>query len=96
MAFRIGGDEFALLLPETGREETEAAAERVREAIAGVDARVSTSVGLATWPVDGRSAAELYRAADRRLYSGKQRGRNQLVSADIPTELLLDKFDVRL
>ena len=57
---------------------------------------LSATFGLATWPLDGRSATELYRAADRRLYSGKQRGRNQLVSADLPSELLLDKLDVRL
>ncbi len=62
----------------------------------GEQIALSATFGLATWPVDGRSTAELYRAADRRLYSGKRRGRNQLVSADLPAELLLDKFDVRL
>jgi diguanylate cyclase (GGDEF)-like protein len=71
MAFRIGGDEFALLLPGTGAGEGAAVVDRVRAAVATVDARVSTSVGLATWPADGGSKDVLLAHADAVLYSMK-------------------------
>ncbi len=100
---RLGGEEFGLLLRHTDSAGAEPLVELLREQVAeqpleydGQLIALSATFGLAAWPADGRSAAELYRSADRRLYRGKQRGRNQLVSADVPGELLLDKFDVRL
>lgn len=100
---RLGGEEFGLLLRHTDSAGAGPLVEKLRQQIAeqpldydGEQIALSATFGLATWPEDGRSAAELYRSADRRLYSGKARGRNQLVSADLPAELLLDKFDVRL
>ncbi|MFN3770897.1 MAG: GGDEF domain-containing protein [Ectopseudomonas guguanensis] len=100
---RLGGEEFGLLLRHTDSAGADPLVDKLRQQIAeqplqydGQPITLSATFGLATWPLDGRSAAELYRAADRRLYSGKQRGRNQLVSADLPSELLLDKLDVRL
>ncbi|WP_395502089.1 GGDEF domain-containing protein [Ectopseudomonas mendocina] len=99
---RLGGEEFGLLLRHTDSAGADPLVEKLRKQIAdqpleydGAQIPLSATFGLAAWPRDGRSAAELYRTADRRLYSGKQRGRNQLVSADLPAELLLDKFDVR-
>ena len=53
--FRVGGDAFALLLPETGRIEAATVANRVRRALDDVDARVSVSIGMASWPDDGGS-----------------------------------------
>ncbi|MBI5103943.1 MAG: sensor domain-containing diguanylate cyclase, partial [Solirubrobacterales bacterium] len=70
-AFRIGGDEFALLLPETGRGEAEAVAGRVREALVAVDPRVGASVGVAAWPQDGGSKEVLLAHADAELYAMK-------------------------
>ena len=100
---RLGGEEFGLLLRHIDSTGADPVVDKLRKQIAeqpleydGEQIALSATFGLATWPVDGRSTAELYRAADRRLYSGKRRGRNQLVSADLPAELLLDKFDVRL
>lgn len=99
---RLGGEEFGLLLRHTDSAGAQPLVETLRNQIAehpleydGQQIALSATFGLAAWPGDGRSAAELYRSADRRLYSGKQRGRNQLVSSDVPGELLLDKFDVR-
>jgi diguanylate cyclase (GGDEF)-like protein len=80
VAFRIGGDEFALLLPETDREQTEAVAERVRRAIGRVDARVSTSVGIATWPADGGSKDVLLAHADAVLYAMKSSDRRRVAT----------------
>ena len=71
MAFRVGGDEFALVLPGSGRDEAEAVAERVRRAVASIDARVSASIGMASWPDDGGSKDVLLAHADAALYSMK-------------------------
>ena len=100
---RLGGEEFGLLLRHTDCAGADPLVEELRRQLAeqpldyhGQPIPLSATFGLAAWPRDGRSAAELYRSADRRLYSGKARGRNQLVSGDLPGELLLDKFDLRL
>jgi diguanylate cyclase (GGDEF)-like protein len=77
---RYGGDEFAILLPDTGAEAAKAAAQRIRAAFAeatyGDAGRsavpVSVAVGAATFPDDGRSATELIARADARLYDEKR------------------------
>ena len=77
---RYGGDEFAILLPDTGREAAEHAAERIRAAFASASFEdgvrsavpVSVAVGAATFRSDGRSATELIAAADARLYEEKR------------------------
>jgi diguanylate cyclase (GGDEF)-like protein len=76
--FRIGGDEFALLLPEADRDGAPLALrrlsktfqERVRQQLRGVDA----SFGIALFPDDGRNTDELFRAADSALYEAKRTG----------------------
>ena len=44
---------------------------------------LSATVGLAEWPSDGRTVDELYRCVDQRMYRGKERGRNQVVSQEV-------------
>ena len=75
VAFRIGGDEFALLMPETTGEEAVNAAARARDAIAGVDARASASFGIASWPADGGSKDVVIAQADANLYAMKNGAR---------------------
>jgi diguanylate cyclase (GGDEF)-like protein len=75
---RYAGDEFVLLLPETGREPAERAAVRVREAIDGIPAidglvKVGASVGVASFPEDGNTGRTLIHVADRRMYEDKFR-----------------------
>jgi two-component system cell cycle response regulator len=65
---RIGGDEFAILLPGTGVAGAEATARRLRER-----AGVSISVGTAVYGIDGLTGDELARAADAALYAAKSR-----------------------
>lgn len=80
---RIGGDEFAWILPETTGEEALAAVERARRAIIGgarkADGapRITISAGVCDsgWTAD---AAALVRLADRALYYSKEHGRNQV------------------
>ena len=79
---RYGGDEFAIILPETDGDEARRAAERILEAFrekAFVGEQrgpvpIGASIGVATYPADGRTATELIAAADRALYRVKRDG----------------------
>jgi two-component system, cell cycle response regulator len=84
VAARFGGDEFSIILPDTGSEGAVAVADRVRERIAahpflagnGLNLRLTASVGVATLPDVAGSAEELVRAADVAMYRIKQSGKN--------------------
>jgi diguanylate cyclase (GGDEF)-like protein len=80
-AARFGGEEFLLLLPDTGREQAEVVAEKVRRAIAGVQlgfGSVTASLGVAAYPEDGLDAEGLLRRADGALYAAKEHGRDRV------------------
>ncbi len=72
LAFRIGGDEFALVLPETGHEDACAAAARVRASTGALDSRVHVSAGVAAWPDAGPTKDALLARADDDLYAAKR------------------------
>jgi diguanylate cyclase (GGDEF)-like protein len=80
-AFRLHGDEFALLLPNHTRQEAAAVSERLRIAVNG-SARtsqnliLSISAGVAEWPADNPNLEELLKAADRAQYDSKKYGKN--------------------
>jgi diguanylate cyclase (GGDEF)-like protein/putative nucleotidyltransferase with HDIG domain len=77
---RVGGEEFALLLPETSQLDALIVAERVRRAVAAAsilpDRTVTVSAGVATWPEDGTALEELEGKADAALYWAKRNGKN--------------------
>ncbi len=81
IAFRYGGDEFAVLLPQSEADDAFVVAERVRGKIATEmrkkKLRITTSLGLASWPSDGVMPDELVNAADKALYYTKQTGGNR-------------------
>lgn len=74
---RYSGDEFAMVLPETGFDEGRQAAARVAALLAGDGEQppVSVSFGVAVWPADGGTTEALVHSADRALYEMK-RGRS--------------------
>ena len=85
-AGRFGGEEFALILPGTGRSGAAEVAEKVRAAIAaievdGIDRRLSASFGVAVLPEDAGEPGALFRAADRALYEAKRAGRDRVALA---------------
>jgi two-component system, cell cycle response regulator len=87
---RIGGEEFAILLPETDGQGAVVAAERIRQAIAAApcrttgghtsieDINVTISAGIATFGSSARSFQDLLGQADRGLYRAKAEGRNRV------------------
>jgi diguanylate cyclase (GGDEF)-like protein len=79
-AARYGGDEFALVLPETGAREAEQTAARICQRLAqdGEEPTISVSVGQAVYPQDGTSIEQLLGAADLALYRMKRRGDGRL------------------
>jgi diguanylate cyclase (GGDEF)-like protein len=78
---RIGGEEFALILPKTKPPEAYEIAERVRgrieEKVETRDAAVWSSAGIATYPTDAADAATLYELADGALYWAKRAGKRR-------------------
>jgi diguanylate cyclase (GGDEF)-like protein len=87
---RFGGDEFAVVLPETDPQGARAVAQRIRDRIAEhcflgsemLDVRLTASVGIATLPDVARSAEELVQAADRAMYKVKMSGKNGIQHAN--------------
>ncbi len=75
LPFRVGGDEFALVLPHAGPAATVAAAERARRVIDEIDERTTISYGVASWPDAGPTKDALLDRADGSLYEMKRRTR---------------------
>jgi diguanylate cyclase (GGDEF)-like protein len=84
MVARFGGDEFALILPDTGSEGAAAVGDRVRDRIAvfsflrgdGLNIRLTVSVGVATLPDVATTADGLIQSADEAMYWVKDHGKN--------------------
>ena len=78
---RYGGDEFAIILPQTSKQECKNIAERIRNSVL-VNHKllpypiISISLGIAAYPGDAQSAEELLEKADGALYKAKDRGKN--------------------
>ena len=80
---RIGGEEFALIMPDSGEHDGYIAAERLRwavhEAFEGEAAPITISFGVASFPKHGGSAETLFHAADQAMYAAKELGRDRTV-----------------
>ena len=84
-AFRVGGDEFALVLPGRSEQEGLEVAEAVVRRLATIESapgeRISVSAGTATFPEHGSDRNELYRLADDALYLSKAEGKSRVRAA---------------
>ncbi|HEY8238666.1 MAG TPA: GGDEF domain-containing protein [Candidatus Limnocylindrales bacterium] len=86
VAARYGGDEFVALLPETDPTGGWVLAEKIRQTVAeqgmpGIDPVPTVSVGVVSYPADGRSADALLVSADRAMYASKRGGKNRVARA---------------
>jgi diguanylate cyclase (GGDEF)-like protein len=88
--FRVGGEEFAVICPETGTEEAAAAGRRLVELIAQARPPVSftlsvtVSAGYAVSPMHGKRGDQVFQAADQALLKAKAEGRNRASGAPLP------------
>jgi diguanylate cyclase (GGDEF)-like protein len=91
LAFRYGGDEFVVLLPQTSKENALGVARRlhklIREAVwlkePGLNVHLTASVGVASYPTDSRTKAELLHLADEAMYLVKNTSRDCVAAAGI-------------
>ncbi len=90
---RFGGDEFALVLPETGQVPANAVSRRICYSLAndGTEPKLSVSIGVAIYPKDGEKVDSLLGAADAALYSMKARTRSPNASFQRKTAELFHK-----
>jgi len=93
IAGRYGGEEFCIILPDTDRDGAHYAAERIRQTterdtIRAYDTTVkaTVSIGIATYPDDGKSLSELIDKADWALYRAKKQGRNRVCAFGVYEE----------
>jgi diguanylate cyclase (GGDEF)-like protein/putative nucleotidyltransferase with HDIG domain len=97
---RFGGEEFAILLPETPPEQALEIAERIRRTVAerafeietsSEPIRATISIGVASFPRDGADANELIHQADLAVYRAKLQGRNRVLDASSEPLLVPEK-----
>ncbi|GAA4890315.1 GGDEF domain-containing protein [Ferrimonas pelagia] len=91
LAFRIGGEEFSLLLPNTDSKGALKVANKIRQGFSRTPYQhnqctipVTVSGGIANWPEQEPQSPNLYECADRRLYLAKTSGRDRIINRDPP------------
>ncbi len=91
LAFRYGGDEFVILLPQTSKDNACRVARRlhklIRESIwlkdVGLNVRITASVGIASYPGDSKTKADLLHLADEAMYNVKNSTRDAVAAASV-------------
>jgi diguanylate cyclase (GGDEF)-like protein len=95
---RWGGEEFVVLLADTGSAAAMVSTERLRRTIAAhrfagvADTRLTCSLGVAVYPDDGLTRTQLIDSADRAMYAAKRFGRNQVFAAADPAAAALNGY----
>jgi diguanylate cyclase (GGDEF)-like protein len=93
---RVGGEEFAVIMPEVTCDQGRLAAVRLLEDIASLEIDgmgATVSIGVASFPEHGSDQDSMFKAADDAMYSAKRRGKNRVAAADVaelsPAEAVL-------
>lgn len=79
---RYGGEEFSLILPNNNKQEAGLLGERIRKSIEQkkiISANFTVSIGISSYPEDGRNKITIINQADKSLYQAKRNGKNQIV-----------------
>jgi diguanylate cyclase (GGDEF)-like protein len=92
-AFRYGGDEFVVVLPQASKENAFVVARRLHRMIGetrwltseGLDIHITASVGVASYPSDARTKVDLLHLADEAMYQVKNSTRDGVASANVGT-----------
>ncbi len=87
ICFRYGGDEFVVLMPDTSKNEAARLAKDVHASLSnslfvikeGLELNIGSSIGVATYPNDGKTSHEILGTADKRMYSVKSSGRGRVM-----------------
>jgi len=84
---RYGGEEFAVLIPDTPKKEAQRIADNIRKAVKRetielrrIKTHVTVSIGAAVFPEDARAQDELIVKADERLYKAKREGKDRVIA----------------
>jgi diguanylate cyclase (GGDEF)-like protein len=104
LVFRYGGEEFAVILPETSEESAKIISECIRQTIAdssyGMGSNnslmITVSIGLSSFPQDADQREELIATADQALFSAKRSGRNRVAVYRNVLDSLMDNSPVKL
>jgi len=81
---RYGGDEFVIIFPSADCHDADTICERIKDKVSKIlvadpKDRITLSVGIASFPADGITSAELFDSADTMLYESKQSGKNRVL-----------------
>ena len=80
---RYGGEEFAIIIPFTNKEDSLYLAERIRKTLSeneiAPNRKISVSIGISSYPIDGTDKQTLIKKADNALYQAKRQGKNQII-----------------
>jgi diguanylate cyclase (GGDEF)-like protein len=94
---RVGGEEFAIIMPEATCDQGRLAAVRLLEDIASLDIDgmgATVSIGVASFPEHGSDQDSIYKTADDAMYSAKRQGKNRVIAASVAEPATADAVSV--
>jgi len=94
MVARYGGEEFVIMIPEAAKDAAYSMSERLRKKFSRLKfenlPQITISLGIATFPFDGKQPEDLLKKADAAMYAAKKAGRNQVARYTRDVELVRD------